>query len=333
MSSCNYAARACGVRAGMFMGEARRLCPNLHVIPYAFDAIRDVSEAVYRIFLRFATAVQAVSCDEAFLDVSHFRDPEAVAQAIRTAIRRVTRCPASAGVGANILQARLATKRAKPDGQFWMRPDTIRQFFDPLPAAELPGVGRRLRARLAERGLHTCADLCSTSLASLQRWLGEKTGKMLHAYARGEDDRPLKTAHQRKTVGAEVNWGIRFQADHEAAEFLEKLAGEVARRMAAAGVRGSRLTLKAMRRKPDAPEVCVSNCPRVHVYLAENGSNTPSRGTCRVCRRGNTSVMGAATRSTAPSRWASRRGKRAPLPAPQWGCTESLLSQHATCAA
>lgn len=82
--SCpNYEARKFGVAAGMFIAAAKALCPTLVVVPYEFERYQAVSEQVYRILLRHSSMVQALSCDEAYVDVTGLGDPQAVAASIR----------------------------------------------------------------------------------------------------------------------------------------------------------------------------------------------------------------------------------------------------------
>ncbi|KAG2241165.1 hypothetical protein Bca52824_096850, partial [Brassica carinata] len=146
ISSANYPARAYGVKAGMFVRHAKDLCPQLVIVPYNFEAYEEVfflelsvsylllsrstmfdivtqpqvADQFYDILHRHCREVQAVSCDEAFLDVSDLRDvePEFLASTIRKEILDTTGCSASAGIGGTMLMARLATRVAKPAGQF-----------------------------------------------------------------------------------------------------------------------------------------------------------------------------------------------------------------------
>lgn len=73
----------------------------------------------------FCPSVQAVSCDEAFLDVTDQGDPCKIASIIRSQIFEATRCTASAGVSGNMLLARLATRKAKPNGQYYIAPTQV----------------------------------------------------------------------------------------------------------------------------------------------------------------------------------------------------------------
>ena len=70
IASCSYEARAAGVRNGMFLGAARKLCPDIHCVPYQFDQYRQVSQRLYDILVTYSHEIEAVSCDEAYIDVS-----------------------------------------------------------------------------------------------------------------------------------------------------------------------------------------------------------------------------------------------------------------------
>ena len=95
--------------------------------------------------------------------------------------------------------------------------------------------------------MHTVKDLRDWTRDGLQRRLGQKVGETLYNFARGIDDRPLAGIQPRKTVGAEVNWGIRFEEEPQVAKFLTDLAAEVAKRMRDAGAVGRTITLKVRR--------------------------------------------------------------------------------------
>ena len=71
--------------------------------------------------------MQAVSCDEAFLDFtdSEVEDPELLASSIREEIYATTGCTASAGIAGNMLMARIATRTAKPNGQYCITPESV----------------------------------------------------------------------------------------------------------------------------------------------------------------------------------------------------------------
>ncbi|CAM9313766.1 unnamed protein product, partial [Heterosigma akashiwo] len=258
VSSCNYPARAKGVKAGMFMQTAKQLCPELVVLPYDFKLYEEVSDRIYDLFFETAPLVQAQSCDEAYLQLSaedHAAGRGAeVARRLRARILAETGCPASAGIGPSILLARLATKQAKPNGQRELTPTAAAAWLAPLPAAELPGVGWKLARRLEARGLRTCGDLAAQRPADLRQWYGERTGALLAEMARGRDARPLEGAAPRKSVGADVNYGMRFTERAEVERFLRQLCAEVGRRLVENGVAARAVTLKVKKKRPGAAE-------------------------------------------------------------------------------
>jgi nucleotidyltransferase/DNA polymerase involved in DNA repair len=91
--------------------------------------------------------------------------------------------------------------------------------------------------------------LQASSKEVLQRELGARAGATLWDFAHGVDDRRVEPTLDRKSVGAEVNWGVRFGTKEDATAFLKTLAGEVAARAVAAGVTARTITLKVKRAK------------------------------------------------------------------------------------
>jgi nucleotidyltransferase/DNA polymerase involved in DNA repair len=249
VSSANYVARQYGITASMFISKAKELCPDLIVVPYEFSKYEVISEQVYRIMLKYTASVQPVSCDEAFMDVTGLGDPEHLASQIRKDIVQTTDCTASAGIGPNMLLARLATKRAKPNGQFMLTKSTADPFLLELKVSDLPGVGWSTDRRLKELGIERVADLRARSKEYLQRELGEKSGTLLWEFAHGHDSRMVEVPKGRKSVGAEVNWGIRFEKEKDPEDFLSNLAKEVEQRLNQSGVKGRTITIKLKRKK------------------------------------------------------------------------------------
>ncbi|XP_010076510.1 PREDICTED: DNA repair protein REV1 isoform X3 [Pterocles gutturalis] len=258
IASCSYEARQVGIKNGMFFGQAKKLCPNLQAVSYDFDAYKEVARTIYEILASYTHNIEAVSCDEALVDITEILTetrltPDELANAIRTEIKAQTKCAASVGMGSNILLARMATRKAKPDGQYHLKPEEVDDFIRGQLVTSLPGVGRTMESKLASLGIKTCGDLQCASMSKLQKEFGPKTGQMLYRFCRGLDDRPVRTEKERKSVSAEINYGIRFTQPKEAEAFLLSLSEEIQRRLEAAGMKGKRLTLKIMVRKAGAP--------------------------------------------------------------------------------
>ncbi|KAL4094570.1 hypothetical protein PRIC1_010230 [Phytophthora ramorum] len=256
ISSCNYLARAKGVGAGMFMQTAKELCPELVVLPYQFDAIQRVSFQIYDIFFSQTPYVQAVSCDEAFLEFGKGTHGLEKAKAIRHEIFSQTGCPASVGVSFNVLLAKLCSKKAKPDGIYQIDDRSqAEEFMLSLKVSGVPGVGYKTGAKLEDLGVEDVRQLVSMARGELVRSLGKASGEMLYNYARGIDVRPvsMESNMMRKSVSAVVNFGIRFERWEDATIFLVALGEELSHRLRNLKVRAKCLTLLIKKRREGAP--------------------------------------------------------------------------------
>ncbi|KAI1127696.1 impB/mucB/samB family protein [Nemania abortiva] len=274
IASCNYAARKFGVKNGMWMKRARELCPELKVLPYDFPAYEDASRLFYECILEVGGIVQSVSIDEALIDAtsiilsavgsdgsgidegSIWREQEKadqIAFSLRDQIKEKTGCAVSVGIGGNILLAKVALRKAKPAGQYQIRPEEIQTFLGGLKVDDLPGVAYSTAGKLEEIGVKFVNDIRQTSKERLVSTLGPKTGEKLWDYARGIDKTEVGEQPIRKSVSAEVNWGIRFISQEEAEEFVLNLCKELEKRLLNEQVKGKQLTMKIMRRSMDAP--------------------------------------------------------------------------------
>ncbi|XP_058790711.1 DNA repair protein REV1 [Phymastichus coffea] len=258
VASCSYEARKAGVRNGMFLGKALKLCPDLKVIRYDFEGYKEVSYTLYDTVASYTLDIEAVSCDEMYADCTKILQesklsPLDFATIIRSEIREKTGCPVSTGFGHNKLQSRLATKKAKPDGQYFLTDDTVMSFIRTLSVKDLPGVGWSTSSKLAEMNIEICADLEALPLYDLQKEFGKKNGQQLYDMCRGIDNTKLSLEHIRKSVSAEVNYGIRFENTAAAHEFLKKLSEEISDRLKKINSKGKCVTLKVLFRAKDAP--------------------------------------------------------------------------------
>ena len=274
IASCNYAAREFGVKNGMWMKRALEMCPVIKVVPYDFPAYEEASKLFYESILELGGVVQSVSIDEALVDVtsivlnatgsqgigidegSIYREQDKaddLATALRNRVREKTECEVSVGIGANILQAKVALRKAKPAGQFQLKPEEVLGLIGDLKVDSLPGVAYNIGGKLEEAGITFVKDIRELSGERLTSLLGPKTGQKLKEYARGIDNTEVGDQPVRKSVSAEVNWGIRFLNQPEAEEFVYNLCKELERRLLNEDVKGKQLTVKIMRRALDAP--------------------------------------------------------------------------------
>ncbi|WP_183094089.1 DNA polymerase IV [Nocardioides stalactiti] len=189
--SANYPARGYGIRSGMSGGEARRLCPRLVEVQPDFDVLRPVSKAIMETFRGFSPVVEVMSLDEAFLDVRGaarlFGPPEVVAERIRSRVRAEHGITCSVGIASAVSVAKLASRRAKPDGVLAIPTEDFVAVVHPLDVGELYGVGEATRQRLHRLGLMTVGDVARIPVSELRRMLGGHLGHHLHTLAWGAD--------------------------------------------------------------------------------------------------------------------------------------------------
>ncbi|KAG7188595.1 hypothetical protein KM043_008225 [Ampulex compressa] len=259
IASCSYEARKAGIKNGMFLGQALKMCPGLKTIPYDFEGYKEVSYTLYNTVASYTLNIEAVSCDEMYADCTKILEvsgltPMEFASIIRDEIKQKTGCPVSTGFGSNKLLSRLATRRAKPDGQYYLDIKDAASYIGPYNVQDLPGVGGTTSHKLKGLNVSTCAELQTISLSVLQKEFGKKTGDLLYNMCRGIDHSKLNLEHVRKSVSAEVNYGIRFKSRDDAVSFLEQLSEETCTRLNKANAKGRCITLKLMVRAKTAPK-------------------------------------------------------------------------------
>ncbi|QYJ04728.1 DNA polymerase IV [Nocardioides panacisoli] len=191
----SYPARRHGIHSGMSGREARARCANLVEVAPDFSVLGPVSRAIMATFRTFTPIVEVVSLDEAFLDVRGarrlFGPPEAIADAVRGRIRADHRITCSVGIADAVSVAKLASRRAKPDGVAVIPPERFVAEVHPLDVGVLYGVGEPTRERLRRLGLLTVGDLAAVAEEDLARSFGPHRARALQALAWGRDRHEL----------------------------------------------------------------------------------------------------------------------------------------------
>jgi DNA polymerase-4 len=206
ISTCNYEARSFGVRSAMPSAHAKKLCPDLIVVPGDMKKYREVSAQIRNIFLEYSDNIEPLSLDEAFLDVTHSAhcrgSATLIAEEIRQRVREQLNITISAGVAPNKFLAKIASDWRKPDGLTVVVPNAVDSFVLKLPVAKISGVGRVTADKMHRQGIRTCADLRNYSLIELAQQYG-KFGQRLYELCRGIDERPVDGDGSRKSVSVE----------------------------------------------------------------------------------------------------------------------------------
>eukprot|EP01080_Neovahlkampfia_damariscottae_P001135 gene1135-10649_t len=249
IASCNYKAREFGVKAGMWMISAKKLCPNLKSFPYEFEKYERVSLIVNDIFQKYCSRVKVLSIDEAYLDLTEEcktkQDCIDLISKIRNEIEFKTGCTCSSGISYNLLLARLGTKKSKPNGQIFIDKESSLNFLKNFEISDLPGVGRKLKKKIEnELNMQYIHQILNVNKNQLQNICGKKKGENVYNYARGLDSRKLDFENIRKSVGFDINWGIRFEKTDEILKFFQQLSIEISTRLKSVQVKGKHFSLK-----------------------------------------------------------------------------------------
>jgi DNA polymerase-4 len=247
VSTASYEARVFGVRSAMPLRTAAALCPHGIFVPVDGRKYAKESRAVMEILRRFTPKVEAISIDEAFLDVAGseplFGSPEAIGRRIKDAIHDERGLTASVGVAATRLVAKIASDLRKPDGLVVVPAGEEAAFLAPLAIERLWGVGAKTRAALRDYGVATVGDLASVPVDLLARRFG-RFGPLLHERARGIDATPVGVEADAKSMSHEHTFDTDTGDREEIERTLLSLSEGVAGRLREAGVRASGVQLK-----------------------------------------------------------------------------------------
>ena len=235
--AASYEARKFKVRSAMPSRTAGKLCPHGIFVRPRMDVYRAESRAIMEILHDFTPAVEKVSVDEAYLDLSEglpaASDPDSVLEAAMPIARRIKerikserRLTASVGVGSNKFLAKLGSDFQKPDGLTLIREREKVEFLKPLSVRAVHGVGPKTAEVLEARGFKTIGDLQQTTPAELRGVVGSFADH-LHERAFGNDDRELDLSEGRKSISSETTFLHDTDDRRVLRQALKELAADV----------------------------------------------------------------------------------------------------------
>jgi DNA polymerase-4 len=240
VTSAAYAARQFGVRSGMPMARALRLCPNATVVGVPRRACSELSQAIVRELEQFTPVVEPASIDEMYLDLTGTEELyrgetlEALARHIRRTVREVTEITVSIGGGTNRLVAKLAAGRAKPhrtpeaDGVVVVPPGDEAAFLATLDLAAIPGIGPRFQERLAHYRLVRVGDALGHERKTLEDWFGRRAGGWLYDRIRGVDRTPIVARARAKSISRDETFAEDIDDDDRLRRELLRLSDRAA---------------------------------------------------------------------------------------------------------
>jgi DNA polymerase-4 len=258
VAAASYEARAFGIHSAMPSVQAQRLCPHAVFVAGDHERYGEISQRVMAIFASFTPLVEAISLDEAFLDVTGARrlhgDGPTIGHQIRAAVLAEEGLTCSVGVAPSKFVAKLASEAAKPRvGRHGPEPGLgvkvveageVLAFLHPLPVQALWGVGPKTLEKLHRLGIDTVADLAGLEERAAVAALGAASGVHLRQLAMGIDDRDVVPEHRAKSIGHEET----FARDHHRLDTLRhelvRLGDSVAARLRGAGLAGRTISIK-----------------------------------------------------------------------------------------
>ncbi len=247
VAAASYEARRYGIHSAMPSAEARRRCPDTVFISPNHNKYRSLSTQIMALLEEYTPQVEQLSVDEAFLDVTGSLRLHGsachIGEQIRRRIADTFHLTASVGIGPNKFIAKLASEQAKPDGLLEVPPEDVLEFLAHLPVEALWGVGESTTRKLHRLGFNTIGQIQNCPVRELAAQLGTH-GRTIAKLARGQDDSPVRTDRQRKSVSHEQT----FPEDTADAQFLRtrllELSGQVGHRLRTHQLKGKTVTLK-----------------------------------------------------------------------------------------
>jgi DNA polymerase-4 len=246
--AASYEARPFGVRSAMPTARARVLCPDAVFLPGDMEKYRRESARIRDLFTSVSPAVEPLSLDEAFIDVTGSRRllgaPLAIGGLLKDRVRAATGLAVTVGIGPGKMIAKIASDLAKPDGLLEVRPEAVVSFLAPLPVGRLWGVGPVTEAALARAGIATVGALAARSAASLETFVGGRVARHLVDLARGVDPRRVEPDLAARSYGEEGTFADDVRDDARVRSAIVAHADAVARRLRRDDVRARVVVLK-----------------------------------------------------------------------------------------
>ncbi|KAJ5457364.1 hypothetical protein N7530_012638 [Penicillium desertorum] len=251
LTTCNYLARKFGVRSGMASFVAKKLCPQLVLLPQNYEKYTAKAKEVRAILAEYDPLFESASIDEAYLNITAYcnenhLEPDEVVRRMRAEILETTKVSVSAGIATNAKIAKIASNINKPNGQFQVpnERDAIMEFMRDLSVRKVNGIGRVFERELESIGVKKCGDIFPHR-ALLTKLFGEKAFQFLAQCYLGlgrTKIEPVET-HERKSVSTETT----FHEIGDKEELRAKLwwaAQELEKDLARTQFKGRTLVLK-----------------------------------------------------------------------------------------
>lgn len=219
LTTSSYEARAYGIKTAMSIKEALQLCPHLIIKAPNMSLYQKLSHQLHEFLALKIPLIEQASIDEFYGDLSGWVEDEDVPQFIdnlRHEIKKELKLPVSIGASKTRYIAKLATTYAKPFGSKTIYPHQFNQFVHPIKVGDFAGIGKSMKERLNSVHIHTLGELINRR-GTVESW--GPYAKDLYKRVSGLSDAPIKTTHQRKSIGISRT----FDALHDRVELKRRV--------------------------------------------------------------------------------------------------------------
>ena len=269
----NELAKKYKIQTAETIWQAKKKCPDLVLVPPHHDEYKKYSKIVNKIYQRYTEKVEPFGIDESWLDVTDsihlFGDGKQIADTLRKVVRNETGLTISVGVSFNKVLAKLGSDYKKPDATTVINRENFKSIVHPLPVSSLLYVGKKARKILNKLNIYTIGDLANSDKDLIISRLG-KSGKMIHEYANGIDDSPVKSIYEAepiKSVGNGMTFKRNLRGLSDITISVNTLSDTVATRLRKYGLKCS--TVQVSIKDPDFKTISRQKPLPSPTYLAK----------------------------------------------------------------
>lgn len=269
--TCSYAARAVGVKTGMTVRQAMKLCPKLTIIQPDFYLYRKYSRGFLEIARQYTPLVEVISIDECYLDITGskiFGSPLEIAAIIQNRIRTEWSLPCSIGIAPNKLLAKMASDMKKPNGMTVLRIRDVQKLLWDKPCDVLFGIGKKTAEKLIRLNIRTIGQLAAAEESLLAKQFG-MVGSWMKAAAHGIDHSEVNPDRERnKSIGHTTTLPNDVTAREDVHRVMLNLADQTGRRLRRQKLMAT--TVQITIRRPDMTTITRSNTFRVPTHSTDD---------------------------------------------------------------
>ncbi len=245
VSTCSYEARKYGVHSAMPIFMAKEKCPGGIYVCGRYGRYVQISQEIFKIFLEVSDMVEAVSIDEAFIDISEgkIRDGMEAARYIKRRVFKELNLTLSIGISYNKFLAKLASDWNKPNGIKEITKDMVPEILFPLKVERIHGLGKVSANKLNNMGIYYIKELYKMPKEFFVEYMG-KNGLDIYDRIRGIDNRKVVVSHERKSVGKEITLKYDTNNKEELMEYIKNFACYIEKYLTENNIMAKTLTLK-----------------------------------------------------------------------------------------